>query len=91
MEWYKMTQQVPAREDAMRELIQTGVISDPREIAMLEVIPNGFAAYPLVSSVVAGQFRTLLDQFRNKAITAVQVLEETERATIPAYIELFGE
>lgn len=89
MEWYRMTQQPPARADAMFELIANGEITDPREIAMLELMPNGFGVPPLFIGVIRPLFVPLMDQVRRSEITPLQLLENVQRESEPAYRELF--
>ncbi|HHW09417.1 MAG TPA: extracellular solute-binding protein [Firmicutes bacterium] len=88
--WYKLTRQPPARFDALMELIQERVITDPREVAMLEVIPEGFSAPPFFSDVVMTEFGRNLQQLRQKRITAAQVLENTQRVSAPYFEEMFA-
>lgn len=90
MEWYRLTQQPPARADALFELIQNGEISDPREVTMLELMPNGFGVPPLFIGVLQPLFTPMMDSVRRGEITPLQLLEDVQRAAEPAYRELFG-
>ncbi len=89
MEWYRLTQQPPARADAMLELIANDEIVDEREIAMLELMPNGFGVPPLFIGVLQPLFVPGMDQVRRSEITPLQLLENVQRESESAYQELF--
>lgn len=91
MEWYRLTQQPPARADAMRELIANGEIVDPREIPMLELMPYGFGVPPLFVGVLQPLFVSGIDRVRQAQITPQQLLDDVQRGAEPAFRELFGQ
>ncbi len=89
IEWYERTRGVPARADALAQLIQEQMITDPRERTMLELLPMG-GVYPPLDGVVTPELERNTQRMRLQEITPVQVLEDTQRAVQPIFDEVFG-
>jgi multiple sugar transport system substrate-binding protein len=79
LKWYRMTRELPTRADAIQTLLRGREITDPRERAMVEVMPAGVGYPPLYSTDFHSIFAGNLDRMRRREITPQQVLEDTER------------
>lgn len=90
MAWYRLTEQPPARLDALLELIQAGEVADPRAIVMWELMPLAEGYPPLFASHVIGMLNQSLDRMRARQITPNQVLEDMQRTLEPEFRRLLG-
>lgn len=78
MDWYRLTEQPPARLDAAMELIRLGEVVDPRAVVMWELLPFAEGYPPLFASHVIGKLRNLTDRMRRREITPSQVLDDLQ-------------
>ena len=88
MAWYRLTEQPPARLDAVLELIQLGEVADPRARVMWELMPVAEGYPPLFASHVIGGLNQSLDRMRARQITPNQVLEDLQRTLEPEFRRL---
>lgn len=86
--WYLNTQSLPARRDALMDILQA--MSDPRERTMVELLPVAEGYPPLFAYGLRPEFQTQLIRMRQKDITPMQALENTQRIMWPRFQEVFG-
>lgn len=88
MTWYRLTEQPPARVDAVLELIQAGEVADPRVVVMWELMPVAEGYPPLFASHVIVPLEENLNRMRARQITPHQVLEDLQRTLEPEFRRL---
>lgn len=86
--WYQNTQSLPARRDALMDVLRD--ISDPRERLMVEMLPEAEGYPPLFAYGLRPEFQLQANRMRQRQITPLQALENTQRIMWPLFQEVFG-